>query len=454
MRLLPTGFRGFVLVGLIFGFVPDLGGSEAWAGWRAGIADVEIKPPYQVALGGFGGGARRAPFSEWFKNRDAHLLRPHTGIHDPIRIKAVHLEEGEGEDVRKVLFIGMDVVGITMEMHEAIASRLESLGYRRSELMISGTHTHSGPGALSNNPFWVIMAMDLFHRKFHAWWLEQTVEAVRLAISRLEPVEVFSTRFEASGIQRNRRRSDHVVDRTAHALFARSMDGRWLGGLVNLPVHGVSIGQDCLEMSADTPGAIERHAEKLLVSRTRELGLEADPTVLFVNGAEGDISPEGYGFDGMELMGLKFGEQLGSAWPGLAPLPAGIEAAQYRVELGRPTLAVENCEKNSWLRRLRIGVRSWFPDSAELFKLRLGGEGGVSMFTWPGEATSELGIAVREAAEARGSRDAWILGLTNGHLGYFTSAWDYDLGGYETCVNFYGRDGGEKIREAHLKEIP
>jgi hypothetical protein len=102
---------------------------------------------------------------------------------------------------------------------------------------------------------------------------------------------------------------------------------------------------------------------------------------------------------------------------------------------------------------VKLGVRFWFPDSAPLTQVRLGGRRGLTMMSWPGEPTSELGLQMREAAEKLGARDSWVLGLTNGHQGYFTSPWDFELGGLEACLNFYGREGGRRVVDAHLEEL-
>ena len=446
----------FWIIALV-GFL-GLAAPAAQAEWRTGIAALDLEPPYAIPLGGFGYGPRRAWPHQWFTRKDSVMFNPHEGVLDRLRVKVMHLETGEEGRISKLLFVGMDVVAAPVEMRDALAERLAPLGYDRSSIILSGTHTHSGPGALTRNPIWVLGATDVFHGKFYDWWLDQTVEAVKLARSRIEPAEIFSSRFNAVGLQRNRRAGDHVVDRTAHALLARSADGRWLGGMVNLPIHGISLSEKNMRFSGDTPGAIEAHTERLLASRSRQIGLESEPVILFMNGAEGDVSPNGFGIDGMERMGSGFAEQLDATWSTLSPLGgASIEVRDFEVKLGRPRIEARNCLEfdwiKPWLKAVKLGVRFWFPDSAPLTQVRLGGRRGITMMSWPGEPTSELGLQMRDAAEKLGARDAWVLGLTNGHQGYFTSPWDFELGGLEACLNFYGREGGRRVVDAHLEEL-
>lgn len=427
--------------------------AHASPAWRAGVAHIELVPPYAVALAGYGGSVRRLGTSEMFKYPDAKLLRPNEGIHDPIRVKVVHLEAPGKKrgTTQKVLFIGMDVVAAPSELRDEIARRLKPLGYEAVQIIISGSHTHSGPGALSNNLFWGVMATDLFHQKFYNWWVERMVRAVKMAAARMEPAELFHARFQVAGIQHNRRNPAHVVDEDAQALMIRTPDGRWMGGLLNFAIHGVSVDQTNLLLSADNPGAIERHVEAFLRARTRDLGSDYEPTVMFINGAEGDVNPTERGFSGAERIGRVFADRLEAAWPDLAPLASagGIRLREIRVKLDGPRLVIERCGDNALIKRFRFGLNRWFPDSAVLTQLRIG---GIQMLSWPGEPTSELGLELKRVAMARDPsiQEAWVLGLTNGHLGYFVSPWDYDLGGYETCVNFYGRDGGSRIRDAHL----
>jgi hypothetical protein len=155
----------------------------------------------------------------------------------------------------------------------------------------------------------------------------------------------------------------------------------------------------------------------------------------------------------MERMGLLFTTSLEQAWSGSQSVDsggAGPVVTEWSVPLGKPFLDIRRCMDQRTFSPLKPGVGRWFPDHAWLSQIKLG---PVLFMTWPGEPTSELGLELRAAAEQAGALDAWVLGLTNGHLGYFTSPWDHDLGGYETCVNFYGRMGGATLRDSHLARL-
>jgi hypothetical protein len=46
-----------------------------------------------------------------------------------------------------------------------------------------------------------------------------------------------------------------------------------------------------------------------------------------------------------------------------------------------------------------------------------------------------------------------VMGLTNDHLAYFTTPEEFLAGGYETCVNFFGAEGGKNILQKHVDII-
>src|SRR3954447_7389620 len=129
---------------------------------RVGFAQAEIAQN-GIPLAGYGSGARRTfPFihgdeyATWFK--------PSTGTHDPIRVKAMVLWSGD----KKLLFISLDVAAVTNEMYEDLVAHWAKLGYSQEAVFISATHTHSGPGTLSNRFLWEALAGDRFQPAYYA----------------------------------------------------------------------------------------------------------------------------------------------------------------------------------------------------------------------------------------------------------------------------------------------
>ncbi|HEX5529949.1 MAG TPA: hypothetical protein VFZ82_10320, partial [Methylomirabilota bacterium] len=75
----------------------------------AGAAGVTVDLPADTPLGGYGGFPRRAWMPDLLgRYPDTFWFRPATGVHDPIKVRALVLEAG---GVR-LLFLGLDLVGM------------------------------------------------------------------------------------------------------------------------------------------------------------------------------------------------------------------------------------------------------------------------------------------------------------------------------------------------------
>jgi hypothetical protein len=167
-------------------------------------------------------------------------------------------------------------------------------------------------------------------------------------------------------------------------------------------------------------------------------------TALFVNGAEGDVAPARQGPAQMGALGALFAEQAVAALPRAVPVTGDWENRAASVPLGRARFNLRACVKG--MPAIRVGVGKALPREAPISLIRWD---GIAMMSWPGEATTSLGLALKEAARAAGAPQPWVLGLTNEHLAYFTTEEEYREGGYEACSSLYGAGGGRAIVDAH-----
>ena len=92
---------------------------SAVAGLKVGTAVVDISPtvkPFQLRSG------------------------KSTYVHDPLHVRAVAFENGEG----RVVIAVMDAIGVGREMcDEAKAAAAKVTGWKPHEMLIAGTHTHT-----------------------------------------------------------------------------------------------------------------------------------------------------------------------------------------------------------------------------------------------------------------------------------------------------------------------
>jgi Neutral/alkaline non-lysosomal ceramidase, N-terminal len=97
---------------------------------RAGFAKIPITPPLGVELAGYG----------------VYLERRATEVHDDLFARGLVLEDDAGE---RVLLLSLDLVGLSWELSEAIAAQAaDAAGLDVERVLVSSTHTHSGPAPL------------------------------------------------------------------------------------------------------------------------------------------------------------------------------------------------------------------------------------------------------------------------------------------------------------------
>ncbi len=394
---------------------------------QVGFSDAGLTANIETPLAGYGSAARRTLLTRGYKY--ATWFKPSTGMHDPVRVKTMVLLSGS----KKLVFISFDLAAVTAEMHQDLVRVLNGLGYEHDSIFISATHTHSGPGTLSNRLLWEVLAADKFQPAYYSFVREKTALAVAEAEHAAQPAELFTTSFSAQGLQRNRRHRDGWFDPTANLLLARASSGAWLGGIVNFAIHGTALNARNLELSADVPGGIER-----------ALQAQLHVPVLFINGAEGDVSPAEGGFDGIEKIGRSFAQQAMKALPQAKLVASTWSVQSSTIELGDPAVTIGACLSQAWHRRIGdwivLGLGESVPRTVTLSAIRIG---DLRMFAWPGEPTTTLGLDLKRAAPG-----AWVLGLTNGYQGYFTSSGEFAEGRYEACSSLYGAHSGERIVKA------
>ena len=402
-----------------------------------GTAAYDITPPIGVPLAGYGGPDRRM-FPDLFnKHKYATYLKPSTGKHDPIRAKAFIIKNRN----HAVLFMSLDLIGVDYPFYREIKAYAHTLGI--NDVFMSGTHTHSGPGALSRSWIFQIIAADRFVKSVYEQVMAGTKQAVDLAYQNLEHARLYQSKFEVSGVQRNRRDRPGHFDPAARMMTAINDRNEVLGGLINFAIHPIALGESNLEFTADFAGGVERHVKEKL---------KAKGEFLFMNGAEGDVSIEVDGFEGIETHGARFGEAAAASM--ITALPMGEEwsTRSNSFYLPKAGLALWACDekhlKPIFGKKFRFPIgRRALPTRTEVSEIEF--SDGTLMMTWPGEATTDLGFQLRERAAAAGYQDAWNLGLTNGYMGYFVTPEEFAEGGYEVCVAYHGSKAGVKLLEAH-----
>jgi neutral ceramidase len=403
----------------------------------AGASQFDLKPPQGVPLAGYGGGKRRH-LSPRRQNDYAHMLSASRGVHDPVFAKTLYLRTAH----RDLVLVGLDLIAITRDFRRDLARRLSVFGLREEDLILTATHTHSGPGCLSRSHFWQIVAADRFSRKIYDQFIDTVYQSILKARSELRPAKLGVTQVSMPGFTANRRKRPEL-DPVATLIRVDAAGGS-VGTVLNFPVHGTVLGTKNLLLSADLPGAM-----------AQSLQLKTGGVVVFVNGALGDVSPVTtvFGseaetdFDRIMITSQNFSDAIYPAW---AQTPTretvALDTTEKEVPLPKPRLNLGACANQRWLMGLpglslgRLGL----PRKALLKTLTINNHLFVMI---PGEPITKLGLDIKALGREAGYSTTSTFGLANDHLGYILTRDEYRRGGYEVCGSLYGSRLGERIIE-------
>ncbi len=165
------------------------GGDES-APLQAGIGEALMHFPIGLPLGGYG---NRASSDDGRYGES--LAQSHGKMHG-LYARGVALDDGE----RQLLFLRAPIIFPSMAVHEAVARNLqaETGADWRSSLVISGTHTHSGParfwqipdGDTVSGPGLGAMGIGEYHDQAYQWLVDSLTEAAFDAIDDLAPAKM------------------------------------------------------------------------------------------------------------------------------------------------------------------------------------------------------------------------------------------------------------------------
>jgi hypothetical protein len=453
--------------------------------WQAGVARVPLPTPLGAPLMGYAARSGGA-----------------VGVHDPLYARALLLRSRDS-----VLWLSLDVCLVTpaqaRELREAAAARL---GLARERVLVTCTHTHSGPetGDSAASP----KAPGGAWRGIRA----AALEAGAGAAGALRPARLGLGSAPVS-IGRNRRRADGPVERRVQLFRLGDAGGEPLALIYALGCHPTALGHDNLAYSADWPGAASRALERRFPGALAFFALTAHGDVDPVTRGLQDIAVPGrsvgVGFAAMEALGAEVARAVEAAEADAtdADPDAGVALATARLRLpvhgaadgadartaalaarravalaaldlpldtqlrGSELLALAHerlrgrplDEARQRLALLRLYLRDraaprvagGLEAEVEIALLRLG---PALLLGLPFEPTVEVGRqwaerAVRvEQARGRGAAPGLVLSIANGWLRYLPHPREFAAPGaetaYEVLTSTFAPDAAERLLEA------
>jgi len=257
----------------------------------AGICQLDITPSVGIRLAGY-----------------PHFPRENIGFHDPLCVTSMYISDCATEFV----FTTLDILFFSKKYVRAVRERVfNECGIPERNIMISCSHTHSGPWA-SGNPELDATAGDSadIDPEYLEHLLGQIVKSVLNAKNTAFPAEIaFASALcgAESGVGGNRQHKDGITDPYVNIVAVRDEQKTIKGILTNYALHPTFLHEDSLLVSADYP----HYLRSFLTEKY------PDAVVGFAQGASGDQSSryfrQGQSFDEAERVGRIMGKAAAEA---------------------------------------------------------------------------------------------------------------------------------------------
>jgi hypothetical protein len=432
---------------------------------KVGAASVAITPPPGIPMAGY--------YSE----------RGAKGVHDELHAKAIVLEQGGAT----ATLVALDLITTPRDLVDETRREIaRASGVPAGTVMISATHSHTGPVVDGKSPFG---GKSDVVANYRARLPAMIALAVSQARSRLVPATVSVAHGVESSIAFNRRyhmkdgtvgwnpgkRNSNVlkpagpIDPDVPVLFFESTPRKPLATYVNYAVHLDNIGEPII--SADMPA---------VVSRCLADYQGPDMVTLFTAGCCGDVNhidvnwgEQQRGFANAARMGTILAAEVLRAWPKLRPIAdttLRIESAHVSLplpEIGKDDVANARAiiarvddpasKRPSFLEMVQafkvrdVAARLGQPHEVEVQVIAVGNE--VAWVSLPGEIFTELGLAIKRDSPFPSTI---IAELANGSIGYIPSRRAYAQGNYEVMSARCAQGSGERLVDtavAMLKKL-
>lgn len=424
---------------------------------HAGAAQVDITPTVPLFLFGY-----------------VHTERTSTGVHDPLYSSALYLSDGR----TSLLFIANDVIFVSRDLAARARARIAVETHVPPEnILISATHTHSGPVTVeyvsSRADPTVPPADPVYLRQLE----EGIFQAACQARAAARPAELGLAEADGAGLGTNRRDPLGPADPRIPVLLARGLDDqRPIACMLVVSMHPTVLHQDSTLISADFPGLARRYLQTgvlrgcPLVYHTGPAGNQSPRHVTRANdfaeaGRLGEILGRAVE---QALEGMRFRADLRLSasrrtldlprkqFPPLEEAEAALRRAAGRLEMlrgsGAPAPQVRTAEVDWFgaeetvtLARaaldgsLEAAYAACLPAEVQLLRI-----GDWAFVGWPGEVFVEYALELKA-----GRRGVYVLSLANGELqGYIVTPEAARQGGYEAANGLFAPESGKLLVEA------
>lgn len=370
----------------------------------AGAAEIKINPPLNAYLAGYD------------QNRKS------TGMHDDLFAKAVVIANGENA----VAIVAIDCIGLpyplVQKIRDAIEQRIPAEELNANHVVVSSTHTHSGPDVIG------IWGEDAMHAGTDTAYLSQLVnnaaEAVLQAWKKRKQAtaKYVVTTFGKGWVENI---SDSLeTDRELTVLQFVNRRGKNIATLTNFACHPTIVGNENTLVSADFPAGLYN---------TLNTGLKG--TNLFLQGAIGGwVQPENVARNFTDA--LQKGKELANAVIEALRTAQPLQGQEINYASQQFEMPVSNqaLKQLAAARVIKRDIGEGTPTEIAWFSI------GEAMFaTHPGETSPLYSLNTKALMKTSGPK--FVLGLGLDELGYiikpefFTSGTKLHAASYLTSMS-------------------
>jgi hypothetical protein len=427
----------------------------------AGAATADITPNRPIFLAGY-----------------PNVRRDSTGVHDPLLSTAQCLRSGD----TRVLVVANDVIYVSKALVARARQRIEAAtGIPSTDILISASHTHSGPKTLdpiATSGDEVVPPTDpAYVRQLE----DGIVGAGTRAAGSLVPAEVGMAVADAEGVGTNRRDPAGPKDLAVPVLVVRDLSHKPLAAMLVCSMHPTVLHEDSTLVSGDFPGLARLHLQRDLLGQRCP--------VLYHTGPAGNQSPrhvtKANTFAEADRLGriladaamkvipsIEFRQRVALEARGTSvslPLRTFMTESDAQVKLDRAEARLKKLRDGRAPRtEMRTAEVDWFGAQETLTLARAAATGEIktaaaealpaevqailigpwTFVAWPGEMFIEFALDVK-----RRCPDTFLINYANGDLqGYLVTRQAAEEGGYESSnAIFKSPESGEMLVRATLE---
>uniref|UniRef100_A0A2K6EGT7 Neutral ceramidase n=1 Tax=Propithecus coquereli TaxID=379532 RepID=A0A2K6EGT7_PROCO len=224
------------------------------------------------------------------------------GILTRLYSRAFIMAEPDGSN--RILFVSIDIGMVSQRLRLEVLDRLQSKYgslYRRDNVILSGTHTHSGPAGYFQYTVFVIASEGFSNRTFE-YMVTGIMKSIEIAHTNMKPGKIFINKGNVDGAQINRSPYSYLqnpqseraryssnTDKEMVVLKMVDLNGDDLGLLSWFAIHPVSMNNSNHLVNSDNVG----YASYLFEQEKNKgyLPGEGPYVAAFASSNLGDVSP-------------------------------------------------------------------------------------------------------------------------------------------------------------------